>query len=157
MALRRILKRKRGSYELRLDEQERELIRQLLDELRSLLREENTASDPAVARLFPPAYPEDLLQNLDYERAAGSSLLADRLEGLAVAEAALDTPSPTEDQLMALVRSVNDLRLVYGVKLDVTEETGPGDFSDERERATFQLYLWLGWVVQELVEGLSEA
>jgi hypothetical protein len=154
VAGRRLLRRTRGGYELRLTDTERDLLRRLLGDLRTLLMAENTASDPAVARLFPPAYPDDLLENLDYERGAGHGLLADRLRGLDDAVAALDAEHPAEDQLMALLRSINDLRIVYGVKLDVTEETGPGDFDDERERATFDLYMWLGWIVQHLVEGL---
>ena len=156
MANPRLLRRTRGGYDLRLDGTERDLLRRLLDELRALLIAESTASDPAVARLFPPAYPDDLLENLDFERGAGSGLLAERLAGLDGAAASLDAKAPTEDQLMALLRSINDLRIVYGVKLDITEETGPDDFGDERERATFELYLWLGWIVQNLVEGLAE-
>jgi hypothetical protein len=155
VANRRLLRRTRGGYELRLDGTERDLLRQLMGDLRALLVAENTASDSAVARLFPPAYPEDLLQNLDFERGAGHGLLAERLAGLDQAVAALDAESPSEDQLMALLRSINDLRLVYGVKLDVTEETEPSDFDDERQRATFDLYMWLGWIVQHLVEGLG--
>jgi hypothetical protein len=151
----RLLRRRRGGYELRLDGTERDLLRQLLSDLRALLVSENTASDPGVARLFPPAYPDDLLENLDYERGAGHGLLAERLAGLDLAVAALDAATPTEEQLMALLRSINDLRIVYGIRLDVTEETGPGDFDDERERATFDLYMWLGWIVQHLVEGLG--
>jgi Domain of unknown function (DUF2017) len=157
VAARRLLRRKNDAYELRLDDAGRDVLRQLLAELRALLLAENPASDPAVARLFPPAYPDDLLENLDFERGAGHGLLAERLAGLEDAVAALDAPSPSEAQILSLLRSINDLRLVYGVKLDVTEETGPEDFDDERERATFDLYIWLGWIVQHLVEGLSES
>jgi Domain of unknown function (DUF2017) len=152
---RRLLRRTRGGYELRLDGTERDLLRRLLTDLRGLLVAESTASDPAVARLFPPAYPDDLLQNLDFERGAGHGLLAERLAGLDQAAAALDAANPSEDQLMALLRSINDLRLVYGVNLDVTEETEQSDFDGERERATFELYMWLGWIVQHLVDGLG--
>ena len=151
----RLVRRRRDGYELRFDDAERDLLRQILGELRALLIAENPASDPAVARLFPPAYPDDLLENLDFERSAGNGLLAERLATLDEAEAAIGEPLVSEEALTALLRAVNDLRLVYGVKLDVKEESGRTDFADERERATWDLYVWLGWVVQHIVEGLG--
>lgn len=151
---RRLLRRSRGAFELRLDDAERDMLRHLLSEQRELLNAESSASDPAVARLFPPAYPDDLLQNLDYERAAGASLLADRIAGLQDAEAAIDAPHPSEEQLLALLRSLNDLRLVWGVRLDISEDTQESDFLDEPARNTYHLYLWLSWLVQSLVEGM---
>ena len=155
MPVRRLLRHTRGGYELRLDDGERGMLRHLLDEQRHLLTLQSSATDPGVARLFPPAYPDDLLQNLDYERAAGSSLLADRLAGLGDAEAAVDAPHPSEEQLLALLRSLNDLRLVWGVRLDISEDTDESTFPDEQDLNTYHLYLWLSWVVQALVEGMS--
>jgi Domain of unknown function (DUF2017) len=156
VAVRKLVRRKRDGYDLRFDDEERELLGHLLDELRSLLIAENPASDPGVARLFPPAYPDDLLQNLDYERGAGNELLAQRLATIDEAEQALAASRVSEEQLMALLRAVNDLRLVYGVKLEVTEESGRSDFTDDRSRATFDLYVWLGWLVEHMVSGLND-
>ncbi len=110
-----------------------------------------------MARLFPPAYPDDLLQNLDYERGAGNELLTQRLATIDEAEEALAASRVSEEQLMALLRAVNDLRLVYGVKLEVTEESGRSDFADDRSRATFDLYVWLGWLVEHIVSGLNDS
>ncbi len=157
MAIPHLVKRRRDGFELRLDDDERDLLRSLLDEQRSLLLAENPASDAGVARLFPPAYPDDLLQNLDFERTAGNSLLADRLGGLDTAEAALSAPRASEDQLSALMRAVNDLRLIYGTRLDITEETTQADFPDDPERSTFALYLWLSWMVEDTVRALGQS
>lgn len=156
MAGRKLVRRHRDGFELRLDDSERDLLRGLMDDLRSLLIAESPASDPAVGRLFPPAYPDDLLQNLDFDRTAGSGLLAERLESLDIAEAALDAPRSTEDGLMALMRVMNDLRLVYGTRLDVTEESAREAFDDDTERVTFDVYLWLGWLIEHMVEALSQ-
>jgi hypothetical protein len=156
VAGRKLVRRHRGGFELRLDDTERDLLRGVIGELRTLLIAENPASDPAVGRLFPPAYPEDLLQNLDFERAAGSGLLAERLQSLDEAETALSATRLSEDRLMALVRVVNDLRLVYGTRLNVTEESSRDGFTDEQERATFDLYLWLGWLIEHMVGALAE-
>lgn len=152
---RKLVRRHRDGFELRLDDTERDLLRGVIGELRALLIAENPASDPAVGRLFPPAYPDDLLQNLDFERTAGSGLLAERLQSLDEADAALSATRLSEDSLMALVRVVNDLRLVYGTRLNVTEESSRDGFTDDRERATFDLYLWLGWLIEHMVEALG--
>ena len=157
MAVRKLVRRHRDGFELRLDDNERALLRALIAELRALLIAENPATDPAVGRLFPPAYPDDLLQNLDFERSAGSGLLAERLAGLDEAEAALGAPRLSEDALMALMRVVNDLRLVYGTRLDVTEESESDHFATEAERDTFDLYVWLGWLIGHMVEALGSA
>jgi hypothetical protein len=156
MAGRRLVRARKDGYELRLDATERELLHHVLGELRSLLIEENPATDPAVARLFPPAYPDDLLENLDFERRAGNGLLAERLAGLDKADAAIDAPRLSEDELQALMRAVNDLRLVYGVRLEVTEESGRADFARGQEQATFDLYVWLGWLLEHIVRALGE-
>jgi len=136
-------------------EAERDVLRQVLGELRALLIAENPASDPSVARLFPPAYPDDLLRNLDFERTAGKSLLAERLADVDRAVAALEVSALDEDELMSLMRSVNDLRLVYGTRLDVTERTRRRDFKGERDRLTFDLYAWLGWLIQDTLDALG--
>jgi hypothetical protein len=156
VAVRKLVRRHRDGFELRLDDSERELLRAVIGELRTLLIAENPASDPAVARLFPPAYPDDLLQNLDFERTAGSGLLAERLKSLEEADAALSATRLSEDALMALMRVVNDLRLVYGTRLDVTEESARDGFTDEHGRATFDLYLWLGWLIEHMVDALGQ-
>jgi hypothetical protein len=157
VAGRRLVRRRDDGFELRLRAPERRVLGGMLIELRTLLIAENPASDPAVARLFPPAYPDDLLQNLDYERTAGSGLLAGRLEDVDRAEASLDAARLSEDELTALMRVVNDLRLIYGTRLDVTEVTARSDLPDEQDRATFDVYMWLGWFIQDTVEALAGA
>ena len=56
---------------------------------------------------------------------------------------------------MALVRTVNDLRLVYGTRLDVKEESEPEDFAEDGDRATFYLYVRLAWLIQDALEALG--
>lgn len=157
MAARRLVRRRGRGFELRLDAAERDLLGTVIGELRGLLLAENQASDPAIARLFPPAYPDDLLQNLDFERGAGNRLLAERLAALDAVEAALGSARVSQDELLALIRTVNDLRLVYGTRLDVTQESRPGDFGRDPERATYQLYVWLSWLVEDCVDAVGVA
>ncbi|MGZ5318207.1 MAG: DUF2017 family protein, partial [Actinomycetota bacterium] len=73
------LARDGDGFALRLSPGERDLLRGLCGQLRELLRDADPSGDPAIARLFPAAYPDDPLRSLDFERGAGSGLVADRL------------------------------------------------------------------------------
>jgi hypothetical protein len=120
------------------------------------LLQESPSSDPGVARLFPPAYPDDLLQNLDYERTAGNDLLAQRLAAIDIVAGSIDAKRLTEEQLLAWLSATNDLRLVMGTRLEITEETTEEDFAgDEAAEQTYGLYSYLTWLVAEFVEALG--
>ena len=156
MAFRRPVRRAGDRYEIRLSDDDRTALRNLCDQLRDLLVAENPASDAAVARLFPPAYPEDPLRNLDYERGAGNELLARRLEVLETVSATIDARDLAEEHLLAWLGAINDARLVLGTRLDVTEESTENEFADdESARATYQLYLFLSWLEGQIVDVLS--
>ena len=87
-----------GRFELRLSEQERDAVRTFSGQLRVLLTSEDPSSDPAVARLFPPALPEDdVLGNLEYEQHHGDELLAGRLAALDTVERTLELDRLSED------------------------------------------------------------
>jgi hypothetical protein len=152
---RRLVRRRDDGYELRLREPERRVVAGMFTELRALLIAETPASDPAMVRLFPPAYPDDLLRNLDYERTAGGGLLAGRLDDLDRADRSLDASRISEEDLVATMRIVNDLRLIYGTRLDLTEDTARDDLPNDEDRATFDVYMWLGWFIQDIVETLA--
>jgi hypothetical protein len=156
MAARGPVKRKGKSFEVKLGAEERVALRDLCKQLRELLLQESPSSDPGVARLFPPAYPDDLLQNLDYERTAGNDLLAQRLAAIDIVAGSIDAKRLTEEQLLAWLSATNDLRLVMGTRLEITEETTEEDFAgDEAAEQTYGLYSYLTWLVAEFVEALG--
>ena len=95
-------------------EQERDAVGTFVAQLRTLLTSENPASDPAVARLFPPALPDDVLANLEYEQHHGDELLLGKLEALDTVERTLAATEVTEDELIAWLGSLNSIRLVVG-------------------------------------------
>jgi len=149
-----------GWFVVGLAEPALDVLRQLCAGLRELLLTGHAAGDPAVARLFPAAY-DDPLRNLDYERVTGDELLASRLAGLDTMEATLDADRLTEAELLAWLRTVNDLRLVLGTRLEVTEETGFADFADDEDAAAdFQVYAALAglqsWMLDALEPGIDE-
>jgi len=149
-------------FELRLSEQERDAVRTFNGQLRVLLTSEDPSSDPAVARLFPPALAQDdVLGNLEYEQHHGDELLAGRLAALDTVDRTLELERLNEHELLAWLGSLNSIRLVIGTRLGVTEESTADDFAgDERNAEMFELYgylTWLqGWVIEALDEELRE-
>ena len=145
-----------GKYELRLGGGERDVLRRLPDQLRDLLEHEDPSSDPAMARLYPPAYLDDPIRNLEFEGMASDDLTKDRLMAIERMNATLDAERLSEDDLLAWLSVANDLRLVLGTRLEITEETSEADFGPEDPRAgAFALYSYLSWLVDAIVRGLS--
>ena len=132
-------------------------MRMFTGQLRVLLTSENPSSDPAVARLFPPALPDDVLGNLEYEQHHGNELLLAKLEAIDTVERTLDRDELNEDDLLAWLGSLNSIRLVVGTRLGVTEESTETDFSDDEERSEmFSLYGYLTWLEGWIIEALDE-
>jgi hypothetical protein len=151
-----IKRTRRGEFELRLDPDERDILRALPDQLRNLIENEDPTSDPAMARLYPPAYEDDPIRNLEYERLAGDDLTSQRLSSIGAMEGSIDADRLTEDQLLAWLGVLNDLRLVLGTRLEITEETTEDDFAPGDPRAsTFALYAYLTWLVDAIVRALD--
>ena len=145
-----------GGYELRLDAGERDVLRRLPDQLRDLLEHEDPSSDPAMARLYPPAYLDDPIRNLEFEVMAGDDLTKDRLAAIERMKATGDAERLSEDDLLAWLSVANDLRLVLGTRLEITEETSDSDFPPQDPRAAaLALYAYLTWLVDAIVRALS--
>jgi hypothetical protein len=156
MPRRHPIKRTRRGFELRLGPDEREVLRGLPGQLRQLLEEESPASDPSMVRLYPPAYPDDPIRNLEYELVAGDDLTKQRLAAAETMERTIDADRLDEDELIAWIGVANDLRLVLGTRLEITEETREGDFPPGDPRAgAFALYAYLTFLVDEGVGALS--
>jgi len=145
-------------FALRLSEPERDAVRSSAAQLRALLTAETAASDPGVARLFPPALPdEDVLGNLEYEQHHGDELLLGKLEALDTLERTLALPEVDENELLAWLGSLNSIRLVVGTRLGVTEETTERDFAGDEERSDlFELYGYLTWLQGWVIVALDE-
>jgi Domain of unknown function (DUF2017) len=147
---------RRGDFELRLDPQERDILRALPDQLRELIRHEDPTSDPAMARLYPAAYPDDPIQNLEYERLAVDRLTSQRLSSIDAMEASIDADRLTEELLLSWLAVLNDLRLVLGTRLEITEDTTVADFAlDDPRASVFALYGYLTWLVDAIVSALD--
>jgi hypothetical protein len=159
MIRKRVKRARGGGFELRIPVDERELLRSLGPQLRSVLTnaaEPDSEPDDAVARLFPVAYPEDEDRQTEYRLLAHDELRESHLGALAVLEATADADRLDEDQLGAWMRAVNDVRLVLGTRLGVTEDGDERPYSARDPRApAFAVYDYLTYLQGEIIEALS--
>jgi uncharacterized protein DUF2017 len=119
-------------------------------------------ADPVLARLLPDAYQDDPEAASEFRKYTESSL---REAKKYFAQALLETLPPkggrvklTADQARDWLRALNDVRLMFGVRLEVTE-----DFEEQLTSldpkdphvAAFQVYAWLGEVQESLVRAIA--
>jgi hypothetical protein len=141
-----------GDFLLRISAEERELLRSLPGQLRESLG----TGDPSLRRLSPPAHPDDARQEAEYRELVGEDLEGQRRRALEVMEATIDAERLDEEQLSAWLTSLNDLRLVLGTRLDVTEEMYEEGLPEQDGRSpAFGLYLYLGWLEEQVVSALA--
>jgi hypothetical protein len=151
--LRRIVKRTRsGEFDVRLSDDERGVLRSVAPQLRQLL--DGDLADPSLRRLFPPAYGEDPERDREYHALVRDELADRRRAAVDTFVATIDRQRLTEEELLAWMGSINDLRLVLGTRLDVTEELEEIDPEDP-DAGLFALYGYLGWLLEHVVDALS--
>ena len=95
----------------------------MLAELRALLTSDDDAS-PLLQRLFPTAYPDDEEKEAEYQRLMREELVTSRVFQLDAVAGYLSDDEATldEGQVIALMQSVNAVRVVLGTMLDVGED-----------------------------------
>jgi Domain of unknown function (DUF2017) len=146
---------KKGRYVLKLDQRERQLIRELLSELRALLS--LGADDPRVRRLYPAAYADDAEKENEYRLLTHEELKSGRLENIEVVEASVDAKVLSEEQVTAWMQAINSLRLVLGTILEITDDDQEPMFDpDDPDARTQALYGYLGGLLDEIVNAQLE-
>ena len=155
---RAIERTRRGDYRVRLSGQERSLVRTYVAELGARLGGDAPGDDPALRRLFPPAYDRDAVAEEEYRRLVREELASGRREALRVVEETIARDRLSLEEAEAWLGALNDVRLVLGTILDVSEETYEQDVDAAdpggRELAVFA---YLTWLEQQLVEALASA
>ena len=150
---RRIERTGKGDIRLRLSRDERALLRSLPGQLRRLLDE--APGDPSLERLFPPAY-DEAEDEAEYRRLMGDELTEGRRRALRVIEETLDQDRLTKEQAEAWLTALNDLRLVLGTRLDVTEDMLLERLRpDDPDAFELSLYAYLSWLQEQLVDALA--
>jgi hypothetical protein len=148
--------KKGDRFSVRLGKHERNLLVELVRQSRTLLETEDPSSDPAVARLFPAAYRDDPLRNLEYETSLGGAPRSGKLQALDTVERTANARALSEEDFLTWMGVVNDLRLVLGTRIEVTEESTEEDFAAGGPRDAYHVYQFLGWVQQEMLVALGE-
>ena len=152
MFTRRVQRDRKGGYRLKLPQEERELLRSLPDQMRDVLQ----TDDPALRRLFPPAYTDDAEADDEYRRLMREELLEGKLAALRVIEETADADHLTEEQLEGWLGALESLRLYLGTQLDITEEIYDRAVDpDDPAAPALALYGYLSWLQEEVVAALS--
>ena len=138
-------------FRLSLDDDFRQILTQLMQQFLDLLEDPGA---PVLHRLFPPAYsdPGDVALQDEYRHLMMEDLVERRRSECQMVLETAGHKTLTEDQLLAWSRTINSLRLALGTYLDVGEEDPPGPPRSAEESA----YYWLGWLLEQAVDALSE-
>jgi Domain of unknown function (DUF2017) len=139
----------------------------LFDDLEKMFNETTSPPpeapvDPVLARLLPDAYQDDPEAAGEFRKYTESSL---REAKKYFAQTLLETIPPkggrvklSADQARDWLRALNDVRLMFGVRLEVTEDfeeqLASLDPKDPR-LAAFEVYGWLGAVQESLVRAIA--
>jgi hypothetical protein len=139
----------------------------LFDDLEKMFSEASAPpperpADPVLARLLPDAYNDDPEAAGEFRKYTESSL---REAKKYFAQTMLETLPPgggrvklSAEQARDWMRALNDVRLMFGVRLEVTEDfeeqLAALDPKDPRI-AAFEVYAWLGAVQESLVRAIT--
>jgi Domain of unknown function (DUF2017) len=151
---RRFTRTSGGEYQVRLRDEERAILATLPDQFDALV---SSGATPATVRLFPPAYSDQPEFDAEYRRLMGDELVRRRRAALVTVRDTLGRDRLTEDELQAWVGMCNDLRLVLGTLLDVSEDRDVLDVDRSSEDMPQRvLYVLLSEIVDEGVHALAQ-
>ena len=139
-------------FSINLTSEARQWLVAMADQLETLL----TADTDDTRRLFPTAYPDDAELDAGYQILAREQLIDDRREAIELLRNSADAETVTGDQLTAWMGIINDLRLVLGTRLDVSEDDAEIDFDDPNVDA-YIAYHELGLLLSDVVDALTSA
>jgi hypothetical protein len=149
------IKRKGDAFAIKLPEEERELLASLPGQLVELLDatagDPEAMSDPALARLFPDAYSAadtDLAE--EYRRLMTDDLRERHRISLEILAAGARAERVDEGELYAWMTALNQLRLVIGTRIGVTEDAYP-----DPEEPAYAVYDYLTFLQDQVIDALS--
>lgn len=139
-------------FEVKLSPEAVQGILSLAEELEEL----QSTDRPETRRLFPTAYPDDPERDAGYQVFARDQLIEKRREAVAIIRKTATAQTLTAEELGAWMGVLNDLRLVLGTMLDVSEDDYEIDM-ESPDADSRLLYGYLGEVVHHMVEALTTA
>ncbi len=153
------VRRKGDGFVVDLGSDEITVVRRLTGELRTLLTdpEPDDEAQTLIARLFPVAYPDDDEMEAEYQRLMREELVQSKLAAFDIVDDALDARTVIDEgQLVAVMQSVNSIRLVLGAMLDVSDDPDAGEVAEGFEDSPeYALYGYLSWLLEWCVRALT--
>jgi Domain of unknown function (DUF2017) len=140
-----------GTFGITLPIHDRTLLEQLIPQMRELIEQHDTLT----WRLFPNPFPDDTKKADEYADLIGDDLTEHHVAALDTVASTLGAKRLDEDQMVAWMHAVNHLRLVMGTRLKVTEESEYEDFETDEEQLLFEMYSYLGAMLEKLVRALA--
>ncbi|WP_375489908.1 DUF2017 family protein [uncultured Jatrophihabitans sp.] len=150
-----------GKVKLHFEPAEVELLGVLLTELDEVVADEDADTEVG-RRLYPAALPDDPDASRQFRELTEEALRSGRRERISACRAQLqDPPVPLDDEDVARswLQVLNDLRLVLGTRLGVTEDgvpppvSGPEETDDDAV-APYAIYDYLTGVQDLVVRAL---
>lgn len=122
------------------------------------LLDERSPSDPAVLRLLPDAYADDVEAASEFRRFTEAELAARKARNALTVVETLDASDDGSirvepAQALAWLKTLTDIRLVLAARLDIDSEDD--DAGREADPMMRDVYDWLGFVQNSLVEALD--
>ena len=154
------------SMVLSLTEVELELLQSMPDDMRTVLL--TSDDDPARKRLFPRAYldPTADAAETEWRDAVYPDLVDQRFDALDLVAGTLTRAvvtgrdhewreiTLTADEVQAWLSVLNDVRLVLGIRIGVSDDEPPELPDDDPAAAAWEFYNWLTYLQGSLVETL---
>jgi len=137
-----------GTFQVNLSQDQREVLGALPGQLRALFA---NPDDPLLRRLFPPAYTDDDAASEEYRRLMTEDLVERHQAALDILERTADATELNEEEMTAWMGALNQLRLVLGTTLDVSEDDDPTAASSPQHH----LYYFLGALQEVVIEALA--
>jgi len=139
-----------GDFSIELDPSVLDMLEHMCAELEALLESDS----PLLTRLFPPPYVYDEERNEGYAALATPELMDNRTAAIATLRETLRATSLTAEELMAWMRSINDMRLVLGTLLGIDNDHAMPDIAEDMAD-TYAVYEYLGYLLEVIVVPLN--
>lgn len=156
---RRPVRRSGSGFVIDLRDEEAALIRRLVGQLRALLTDDDPdpESRALIVRLFPVAYPDDDEMEAEYQRLMRDELVQSKLAAFDVIDDAVAGGDVIDEgRLVAVMQSINSIRLVLGVILDVSDDPDRAEVDEAAEDSPeYHLYGYLSMLLDACVQALS--
>lgn len=150
---------KGDGFVVALGDDESALIMRLIDELRSLLTdpEPDERALGLLQRLFPVAHHDDAELEAEYQRLMREELVQSKLSAFDIVDETLSGDGLIDEgQLLAVMQSVNSIRLVLGTMLGVDDDPDADEvISGLEDSAEYHLYSYLSWLLEHCVQALT--